>query len=64
MWIWTILLALIVAVPTPLWLCPVVAVFGFVGPAWNVSVQTYRMRITRTSCSAGPAAWPSKSPGA
>jgi hypothetical protein len=46
MWIWTILLALIVAVPGPLWLCPIVAVFGFVGPAWNVSVQTYRMRIT------------------
>jgi hypothetical protein len=21
-------------------------VFGFVGPSWNVSVQTYRMRIT------------------
>ena len=46
MWIWTILLALIVAVPAPLWLCPVVTAFGFVGPAWNVSVQTYRMRIT------------------
>jgi MFS family permease len=46
MWIWTVLLALIVAVPAPLWLCPVVAVFGFAGPAWNVSVQTYRMRIT------------------
>ncbi|MGD0068135.1 MAG: MFS transporter [Streptosporangiaceae bacterium] len=46
MWIWTILLALIVAIPAPLWLCPVVAAFGFAGPAWNVSVQTYRMRIT------------------
>ena len=46
MWIWTILLALIVAIPAPLWLCPVVAAFGFAGPAWNVSVQTYRMQIT------------------
>ena len=46
MWIWTALLALIVAIRTPLWLCPVVMVFGFVGPSWNVSVQTYRMRIT------------------
>ena len=46
MWIWTVLLALISGVRAPLWLCPVVAIFGFVGPAWNVSVQTYRMRIT------------------
>jgi hypothetical protein len=46
MWIWTVLLALIAGVRAPLWLCPVVAIFGFVGPAWNVSVQTYRMRIT------------------
>jgi len=46
MWIWTVLLALIVVIRVPLWLCPVVAVFGFVGPSWNVSVQTYRMRIT------------------
>jgi hypothetical protein len=46
MWIWTVLLALIVLIRTPLWLCPVVIVFGFVGPSWNVSVQTYRMRIT------------------
>jgi MFS family permease len=63
MWIWTILLALIVAVPGPLWLCPVVAAFGFAGPAWNVSVQTYRMRITpnellgRTSSVAMQIAW-------
>ncbi len=46
MWIWTILLAVIVLVRVPLWLCPIVAVIGFVGPSWNVSVQTYRMQIT------------------
>ncbi len=46
MWLWTILLALIVVIRVPLWLCPVVAVLGFVGPSWNVSVQTYRMQIT------------------
>jgi hypothetical protein len=46
MWIWAILVALIVLVRVPLWLCPIVAVFGFVGPSWNVSVQTYRMQIT------------------
>jgi MFS family permease len=46
MWIWAILLALIVLVRVPLWLCPIVTVFGFVGPSWNVSVQTYRMQIT------------------
>lgn len=63
MWIWTILLAVIVLVRVPLWLCPVVAVFGFVGPAWNVSVQTYRMQITpnellgRTSSVALQIAW-------
>ncbi len=63
MWAWTVLLALIVLIRAPLWLCPVVAVFGFVGPAWNVSVQTYRMRITpnrllgRTSSVAVQIAW-------
>jgi MFS family permease len=36
MWTWAVLL----------WLCPIVTVFGFVGPSWNVSVQTYRMQIT------------------
>ncbi len=46
MWIWAVLLALIAAVRAPWWLCPVVAAIGFVGPSWNVSVQTYRMRIT------------------
>ena len=46
MWIWAVLLGLIAAVRAPLWLCPVVAAIGFVGPSWNVSVQTYRMRIT------------------
>ena len=63
MWIWALLMALIVLVRVPLWLCPVVAVFGFVGPAWNVSVQTYRMQITpnellgRTSSVALQIAW-------
>jgi MFS family permease len=46
MWTWAVLLTLIVLVRVPLWLCPIVAVLGFVGPAWNVSVQTYRMQIT------------------
>ena len=63
MWTWAILLALIVLVRVPLWLCPIVAVFGFVGPSWNVSVQTYRMQITpnemlgRTSSVALQIAW-------
>jgi predicted MFS family arabinose efflux permease len=63
MWIWAALVALIVLVRAPLWLCPVVAVIGFVGPSWNVSVQTYRMRITpnellgRTSSVAVQVAW-------
>jgi predicted MFS family arabinose efflux permease len=46
MWTWAVLLTLIVLVRVPLWLCPIVTVFGFVGPSWNVSVQTYRMQIT------------------
>ena len=63
MWLWTVLLALIVLVRVPLWLCPIVTVFGFAGPAWNVSVQTYRMQITpnellgRTSSVAVQIAW-------
>jgi predicted MFS family arabinose efflux permease len=63
MWTWAVLLALIVLVRAPLWLCPIVAVLGFVGPAWNVSVQTYRMQITpnellgRTSSVALQIAW-------
>jgi MFS family permease len=63
MWVWTILLALIALVRAPLWLCPVVTVFGFVGPAWNVSVQAYRMLITpnellgRTSSVSVQIAW-------
>ena len=63
MWTWTILLALIVLVRVPLWLCPIVAVFGFVGPSWIVAVQTYRMQITpnemlgRTSSVALQIAW-------
>jgi len=45
------------------WLCPIVAGLGFVGPSWNVSVQTYRMQITpnemlgRTSSVAVQIAW-------
>jgi predicted MFS family arabinose efflux permease len=63
MWIWAVLLALIVLVRAPLWLCPIVVVTGFVGPSWNVSVQTYRMQITpnellgRTSSVAVQVAW-------
>ena len=63
MWIWTVLLVLIVLVRVPLWLCPVLAIFGFIGPSWNVSVQTYRMRITpnellgRTSSVATQIGW-------
>jgi hypothetical protein len=63
MWTWAILLALIVLVRVPLWLCPIVAVLGFVGPSWNVSVQTCRMQITpnemlgRTSSVALQIAW-------
>jgi predicted MFS family arabinose efflux permease len=63
MWTWAVLLALIVLVRVPLGLCPIVIVFGFVGPSWNVSVQTYRMQITpnellgRTSSVALQIAW-------
>lgn len=63
MWTWAILLALIVLVRVPLWLGPIVALLGFVGPSWNVSVQTYRMHITpnellgRTSSVALQIAW-------
>jgi hypothetical protein len=46
MWIWAIVFGLMVAVRTPLWLCPLMVVSGFVGPAWNVAAQTYRMTIT------------------
>jgi|SRR5580700_4321664 hypothetical protein len=63
MWTWAVLLTLIVLVRVPLWLFPIVTVFGFVGPSWNVSVQTYRMQITpnellgRTSSVALQIAW-------
>src|SRR5579872_5406642 len=63
MWTWAVLLALIVLVRVPLWLCPLVAIIGLVGPWWNVSVQTYRMQITpnellgRTSSVALQVAW-------
>jgi MFS family permease len=46
MWVWAATIALTSIVQAPLWLCPVVAVAGFAGPPWNVSAQTYRMRIT------------------
>jgi MFS family permease len=63
MWVWALLLGAMSAIRVPLWLCPVVVVMGFVGPAWNVSAQTYRMRITpnemlgRTSSVALQIAW-------
>lgn len=63
MWVWAIALGVMAAIRVPLWLCPVVVVMGFVGPAWNVSAQTYRMRITpnemlgRTSSVALQIAW-------
>ena len=46
MWAWAALLCLTVLVPDPLWLCPEAVIIGLVMPAWNVSVQTFRMRIT------------------
>jgi MFS family permease len=63
MWIWAVLLALIAVVHGVAWLYPVVAVIGFVGPAWNVSAQTFRMQITpnelmgRTSSVSLQVAW-------
>ena len=63
MWIWAALLALIAVVHAVAWLYPVVAVIGFVGPAWNVSAQTFRMQITpnelmgRTSSVSLQVAW-------
>ncbi|MGH3258609.1 MAG: MFS transporter [Streptosporangiaceae bacterium] len=63
MWIWAVLLALIAVVHGVLWLYPTVAVIGFVGPAWNVSAQTFRMQITpnelmgRTSSVSLQVAW-------
>jgi MFS family permease len=46
MWVWAALTAVMVMVSAPVWLCPLLAAGGFVGPAWNVSTQTYRMRVT------------------
>jgi hypothetical protein len=46
MWTWALVIGLMTAIRTPLWLCPLMVVAGFVGPAWNVATQTYRMRIT------------------
>lgn len=63
MWSWALLLGVLAVVRVPLWLCPAAVVIGFVGPTWNVSVQTYRMRITpnqmlgRTSSVAVQVAW-------
>ncbi len=63
MWIWAVLIALIAVVHAVLWLYPIVVVIGFAGPAWNVSAQTFRMRITpnellgRTSSVSLQVAW-------
>jgi len=63
LWIWAALLAVIAVVHAAAWLCPVVAIFGFVGPAWNVSAQTFRMQVTpnemlgRTTSVSLQAAW-------
>jgi Transmembrane secretion effector len=63
MWIWAVMLAVIAAVHAVLWLYPTVVVIGFVGPAWNVSAQTFRMKITpnemmaRTSSVSLQVAW-------
>ena len=63
MWIWAVLLALIAVVHAVAWLYPAVVVIGFVGPAWNVSAQTFRMQITpnelmgRTSSVSLQVAW-------
>jgi MFS family permease len=46
MWVWAAMVGFMVLVSRPLWLCPLMIVGGFVGPAWNVASQTYRMRIT------------------
>ena len=63
MWIWAAVLAVIAVVHSVLWLYPTVVVIGFAGPAWNVSAQTFRMRITpnemlgRTSSVSLQVAW-------
>ena len=63
MWIWAVFLALIAVVHAVAWLYPMVVVIGFVGPAWNVSAQTFRMQITpnelmgRTSSVSVQVAW-------
>jgi predicted MFS family arabinose efflux permease len=63
MWIWAVLLVVIAVAHAVLWLYPMVVVFGFVGPAWNVSAQTFRMQITpnemlgRTSSVSVQVAW-------
>jgi len=63
MWLWAILFGALAAVRAPLGLGLVVLVAGFIGPAWNVSSQTYRMRITpnemlgRTSSVSMQIAW-------
>ncbi len=63
MWVWAVMLAVIAAVHAVAWLYPTVVVIGFVGPAWNVSAQTFRMKITpnemmaRTSSVSLQVAW-------
>ena len=63
MWIWAVVLALIAVVHAVAWLYPTVVVIGFLGPAWNVSAQTFRMKITpnelmgRTSSVSLQVAW-------
>jgi MFS family permease len=63
MWICAVFLALIAVVHAVAWLYPMVVVIGFVGPAWNVSAQTFRMQITpnelmgRTSSVSVQVAW-------
>ena len=63
MWIWALLIAVIAVVHAVAWLYPTVAVIGFVGPSWNVSAQTFRMRVTpnellgRTSSVGMQVAW-------
>jgi MFS family permease len=46
LWVTAALTLALAAVSSPLWMCPFCALLGFLGPLWNVAVQTYRMRIT------------------
>lgn len=42
---WAVFIALLAAVRSPVWLCPVAAAIGVAGSPWNVAVQTSRLRI-------------------